>query len=102
MLSTKQKILVAVVVISTLGVLASVLALISSMPDLPRTLITDEICLPDSSGSLRCGKTSKRLLQYTQSVSGFYLSRDVRKPVFGVSDQVRQTGLYKLRKELEA
>lgn len=66
-LSTKLKILIVVVVSSTLGVLVSVLALIWSMPDLPTTVITDEICLPDGSDKLRCGKTVKRLLQYTQS-----------------------------------
>lgn len=67
MINAAHKILVVVVVCSTLGVLASVLALIWSMPDLPKRVITDEICLPDSSGELRCGKTVKTLLQYTQS-----------------------------------
>ena len=70
-LGTKQKILIVVVVSSTLGVLVSVLALIWTMPDIPTTVITDEICLPDRSMALRCGKTVKRLLQYTQSVSSF-------------------------------
>ena len=68
-----QKVLVVVVVISTLCVLATVLGLVWTMPDLPKSVITDEICLPDQSGNLICGKTEERLYDYTNAVSGLHV-----------------------------
>lgn len=66
MFSRIQKVLIVVVVFATIVVLAIVLGLIWSMPDLPKNVITDEICLPENSGELDCGKTEKKLYQYTK------------------------------------
>ena len=71
MFTAVQKALVLVVLVSTMCVLATVLLLVISMPDLPESVITDEICLPDQSGNLICGKTEERLYEYTNAVSKF-------------------------------
>lgn len=67
MFNKVQKILLVAVVCSTLVVLAIVLVLIWTMPDLPKTVITDEICLPDQSGNLICKDTEQRLYEYTNT-----------------------------------
>lgn len=61
------RILLVVVAVSTPVVLAIVLVLIWSMPPLPNRVITDEICLPDQSGTLVCKKTEQRLYEYTKT-----------------------------------
>ena len=73
-------VLVVAVVISTLCVLATVLGLVWSMPDLPKSVITDEICLPDQSGNLICGKTEERLYDYTNAVSELHVCMNSMSP----------------------
>lgn len=63
----KIQTIVSVVICLTLSVLTTVLVLFLTMPDLSKNVITDEICLPDNSGDLTCGKTEKRLFQYTKT-----------------------------------
>ena len=68
MFNTILNTLVAVVVILTLGVLVAVLVLIWDMPDRPRRVITDELCLPAETSDLVCGRPEDRLYDFTEKV----------------------------------
>ncbi|XP_045200964.2 tumor necrosis factor ligand superfamily member 15-like [Mercenaria mercenaria] len=50
-------------------VLATVLALVWTMPDLPKTVINDKICLPNENDVLLCGNTPDLLHDYLKRIT---------------------------------
>ncbi|XP_053404025.1 uncharacterized protein LOC123554561 [Mercenaria mercenaria] len=63
----KLKFTVIAVIVCAVLCLAVVLALVTTMPDLPPTVRNDKICLPSEFGTLKCGTTADRLHEYLET-----------------------------------
>ncbi|XP_060582488.1 tumor necrosis factor ligand superfamily member 11-like [Ruditapes philippinarum] len=63
-MDTKLKKVSMVVLLCVVVCLIIVLALVWTMPDLPKTVKKGEICLPSETGPLKCGSTADLLHEY--------------------------------------
>jgi hypothetical protein len=68
-MDTKLKIFSMSVLLFVVVCLIAVLALVWTMPEIPKTVKTGEICLPSETGPLKCGSTAKLLHSYLERVS---------------------------------
>jgi hypothetical protein len=65
----KLKTISMFVLLSVVACLIIVLALVWTMPEIPKTVKTGEICLPSEIGPLKCGSTADLLHGYLERVS---------------------------------
>jgi hypothetical protein len=68
-MDAKLKIFSMGVLLFVVVCLIAVLALVWTMPDLPKTVKKGEICLPSETGPLKCGSTADLLHDYLERVS---------------------------------
>lgn len=96
----KLRLATIIILFLVVGVLATVLAVVWSMPDIPATDTTGEICLPNAYGAVECGETMNILHTFLeQSISETYgklKSNDIHQQKLSISNNRNNVRLQNL------